>query len=71
MSGLRDDFRSAAENLSQDAKELESIEREKAEFDPADPQARSLSAAAEDLAEELHRQTLAQRDLADTAAEGA
>jgi hypothetical protein len=66
MSDLRDDFRSTAENISEDAKELEAIEREKAELDPADPEARNLSAKAEDLAEELHRKTLVQRDLTDT-----
>jgi hypothetical protein len=71
MSDLRDDFRSTAENISQDANELDSIEREKAELDPADPRARSLSAKAEDLAEELHRKTLVQRDLTDSAAESA
>lgn len=69
MSDIRDDFRATVENVSQDAKELEKIEGEKAELDPADPQARSLSAQAEDLAEELHRKTLVQRDLAETAAE--
>lgn len=71
MSDLRDDFRSTIENISEDAKELQSIERAKAELDPADPRARSLSHEAEDLAEELHRKTLVQRDLADTAAESA
>jgi hypothetical protein len=71
MSDLRDDFRSTAENISQDAKELEAIEQEKADLDPGDPRARSLSAKAEDLAEELHRKALVQRDLVDTAAEGA
>jgi hypothetical protein len=71
MSDLRDDFRSTAENISQDAKELEAIEQAKADLDPGDPRARSLSAEAEDLAEELHRKTLVQRDLADTGAESA
>jgi hypothetical protein len=71
MSDLRDDFRSTVENISQDAKELAAIEREKADLDPADPEAQRLSARAEDLAEELHRKTLVQRDLADTAADSA
>ena len=71
MSDIRDDFRATVENVSQDAKELEKIEREKAELDPADPQARSLSAQAEDVAEELHRKTLVQCDLAETAADSA
>jgi hypothetical protein len=68
MSDLRDDFRATIENVTQDARELEAIEREKAELDPADPRAGSLSRQAEDLAEELHRKTLVERDLADTAA---
>lgn len=71
MSDIRDDFRATVENVTQDAQELEAIEREKAELDPADPRAGSLSARAEDLAEELHRKTLVQRDLVDTAAESA
>ena len=71
MSDIRDDFHATVGNVAHDAKELESLEREKAELDPADPQARSLSAEAEDLAEELHRKTLVQRDLAETAAESA
>jgi hypothetical protein len=70
MPDIRDDFRSTAENVGQDAKEIEAIEQEKAELDPADPRARSLSERAEDLAEELHRKTHVQRDLSDTAAEG-
>jgi hypothetical protein len=71
MSDLRDDYRSTAENIAQDAKELEAIEREKAELDPADPHADSLSAKAEELAEELHRKTLVQRDLADPGGDSA
>jgi hypothetical protein len=69
MSDLRDDFRSTVENVAQDADEIEKIEREKAELDPADPRAQALSAKVEDQAEELHRKTMVQRDLADTAAE--
>jgi hypothetical protein len=69
VSDLRDDFKSTIENVAQDAKEIERIEREKAELDPADPRARVLSAEAEGQAEELHRKTRVQRDLADTAGE--
>ena len=69
MSDIRDDFRSTTENVTEDAKDLQSIEREKAELDPADPRAQSLSARAEDQAEELHRKTQVQRDLADKAEE--
>jgi Skp family chaperone for outer membrane proteins len=68
MSDIRDDFRATVENVTQDAKE---IENEKAELDPADPRARSLSSQAEELADELHRKTLVQRDLTDTPAESA
>lgn len=69
MSDIRDDFRSTVENVAQDAEEIKGIEEEKADLDPADPRAQELSAKAEDLAEELHRKTLVQRDLTDTAAE--
>lgn len=71
MSDIRDDFKSTVENVAGDAEEIKSIEDEKAELDPADPRARSLSAKAEELAEELHRKTLVQRDLAQTADESA
>jgi hypothetical protein len=69
MSDMRDDFRSTVENVAEDAKEIETIEREKAELDPADPRTGKLSEQAEDLAEELHRKTLIERDITDTAAE--
>jgi hypothetical protein len=71
MPDLRDDYRSTAENVAEDAKAIETIEREKGELDPADPRAKDLSAKSEDLAEELHRKTLIERDLADTAADSA
>jgi hypothetical protein len=71
MSERRDDYRSTTENIAEDAKELEAIEREKAELDPDDPNADSLAARAEELAEELHRKTLVQRDLADTGGDSA
>ena len=70
MSELQDDFNATVENIAQDAREIERIEDEKAKLDPADPEARSLSTQAEELAEQLHHKTLAQRDLAETAAEG-
>ena len=68
MSDLQDDFHATVENIAQDARELERIENEKAKIDPADPEARSLSAQAEELAEQLHHKTLVQQDLAETAA---
>lgn len=71
MPDIRDDYRSTAENAAEDAKAIEAIEREKGELDPADPRAKDLSAKAEDLGEELHRKTLIERDLADTAADSA
>ena len=68
MSDLKEDFHATVENITQDAREIERIETEKADLDPADPEARSLSARAEELAEQLHHKTLAQQDLAETAA---
>lgn len=68
MSDLQDDFQSTVENIAQDAKELERIEREKAELDAADPRANTLSKRAEEIAEQLHHKTLAELDLTETAA---
>ena len=67
MTELRDDFRATAEDIAQDARQLEAIEDEKLSIDPDDPRARSLSARAEELAEELYRKSLAERDLTDAA----
>jgi histone H3/H4 len=69
VSGLQDDFHATVQNIAQDAREMQRIEEAKAKVDPADPEARSLSRRAEELAEELHRKTLAQQDLTETAAE--
>ncbi len=70
MSELQEDFQATVENIAQDAREIERIETAKAKLDPADPEVRSLSARAEELAEQLHHRTLAEQDLAETAAEG-
>ena len=69
MSELQDDFRATAENIARDAQEIKEIEDEKAELDAADPRADKLSAQVEELAEQLHHKTLAQRDLAGKADE--
>jgi hypothetical protein len=66
----KDDFQATVEDIAQDARELEQIESEKAGLDPADPRVRPLSTRAEELAEQLHHKTLAERDLAETAADG-
>jgi hypothetical protein len=68
VSELKDDFQATVEDIAEDARELERLENEKAGLDPADPEARSLSARAEALAEQLHHKTLAEQDLAETAA---
>lgn len=69
MSELREDFRSTAEDIARDAQEIERIEEEKVELDPADPRAAALSAQVEGIAEQLHHKTLAEQDLVQTAAE--
>ena len=69
MSDLRDDFQATVENIAQDAREIERIETEKSKLDPADPKVASLSERAEELAEQMHHETLAERDLAESAAE--
>jgi hypothetical protein len=68
VSDLQDDFQATVENIAQDAKELERIEREKAGLDAADPRANTLSKRAEQIAEALHHKTLAELDLTETAA---
>jgi hypothetical protein len=68
VSELDDDFKATVESIAQDAREIEQIERTKAELEPADPEARTLSARAEALAEQLHHKTLAEQDLTDAAA---
>jgi hypothetical protein len=70
VSDLQDDFQATVENIAVDATEIEKIEREKAKLDPADPRAASLSARAEEIAEELHHKTLVERDLTETASDG-
>jgi hypothetical protein len=71
VSDLQDDFQAKAESATQDAKELERIEREKEELDAGDPRAASLSNEAEQTAEQLHHKTSAERDLTKSAgAEG-
>ena len=69
MSELREDFRSTAEDIARDAREIERIEEEKVELDPADPRAAALSAHVERIAEQLHHKTLAEQGLVQTAAE--
>jgi len=69
MSDLRDDFQATVENIAQDAREIERIETDKSELDPADPRAASLSERAEELAEQMHHKTLVERDLTDSAAD--
>jgi hypothetical protein len=70
LSEFEEDFDAVIENIAMDAREIERIETEKAKLDPSDPQVRALSADAEEIAERLHHRTLAERDLAETAAEG-
>ena len=70
MPEEKDDFQATVEDIAQDARDLEQIESEKAGLDPADPRVKPLSARAEELAEQLHHKTLAEQDLAETAADG-
>lgn len=71
MSELQEDFKATVQDVVHDAREIERLEQVKAELDPADPEARELSARAEELAERLHHKTLAQQDLTETAASDA
>ena len=59
MSDLKEEFQATVADIAEDARELERLENEKAGLDPADPEARSLSRRADELAEQ---------DLAETAA---
>lgn len=64
MSDLRDDYHATIESIAQDAQDIVKIEEKKASLDPTDPRTDALSEQAEEVAEQLHRKTHVQRDLA-------
>ena len=68
MVELRDDVRPTTEDIAEDARRLAAIEGKDGALALASPRAASLSDRAEELAAELYRKSLAERDLVDTAA---
>jgi hypothetical protein len=56
-----DDFRSTADSIAHAASTLAEIEERKAELEPSDPEARRLTAEAEDAAEDLQRDVRVER----------
>ena len=69
MSELDNDLRATAEDIAADAARLAEIEDEKTRLETDDPRMLQLSAESEQLARRLVPKTVAERELADLAAE--
>jgi hypothetical protein len=69
MPDADDDLHATAESIKDDLDALEQIEDRKGDLRAADPEAVTLSAAAERLARRVLRQASAQRELTEEAAE--
>lgn len=69
MSELDDDLRATAEDIAADAARLSRIEDQKAGLEADDPRMVELSAESEQLARRIVPKTVAERKLADLAAE--
>ena len=67
---LESDLQATAEDIAADAEDLQAIEAEKTEIDPADPRALDLAAKAERLARDIVTKTVAEREIVVEAAEG-
>jgi hypothetical protein len=59
------DLRATAESIRSDSRRLASLEEEKLALDPEDDRVDRLSAEAIELADRIHRETRAQRQLSD------
>lgn len=59
-----EDLRATTESIRGDVGRLVEIEETKRELDPADPEVDRLSADAVDVADRIHRQAKAERQLA-------
>jgi hypothetical protein len=69
MSELDNDLRATAEDIATDAARLSRIEGEKAGLEADDPRMVELSAEGEQLARRILPKSVAERELADLAAE--
>ena len=67
---LENDIQATAEDIAADANDLQALEAEKANIDPADPRALDLATRAERLARDIVSKTVAERELVVEAAEG-
>jgi hypothetical protein len=70
MSELEHDLRATAEDIAADAARLTAIEEEKAGLEVDDPRLVELSTESERLARRIVPKTAAERELADSAAQG-
>jgi hypothetical protein len=65
MGYPRDDLRSTAEALQEDADALAALEREKETLDPADPRLPDLARQVEELLRRMTTKAAAERELVD------
>ena len=69
MSDLEGDLRATSEDIAADAARLKEIEEEKSRLSPTDPRVQALSEESEAIARRLVPKTVAEREIADLAAE--
>lgn len=69
MNETLEDLQATAEDVSLDAQLLQRIEDEKLRLDPSDPRVLNLSEQAVRIAEGLHAKTVAEREMAEQAAD--
>jgi hypothetical protein len=67
VSDLEEDLRATAEDLHEDAKNLEAIEEEKERLDPRDPRTAALSEEGERVARDIVTKAGVERRLVDEA----
>lgn len=68
-SDLEVDLKATAEDIAADAAQIQALEEEKADLDPADPRVQELSEKSERLARQLVPKTVAERELTDSISE--
>jgi hypothetical protein len=65
MSNRKDDLRATEDSIYRDAERVDSLERQKAALDPADPEVVELSREVERLAAGLQDKAAAERALSE------
>jgi hypothetical protein len=69
MPELEDDLRATAEDIAQEASDLQEVEEEKTRLAPDDPRVPRLARAGERIARRILPKTIAERRLAEQAAD--